>query len=534
MAEKPTQSSQRKLTHQQLEFLKMNYFLGSWAEIAEAFNKKFKENKSADAVRILYGRYQDEDLSGSPIPFAHFTRNSFDKAKKLNVKEGRFFVTGVMPLHSIKKDGQEYRMGFVNQEAFRTVLAHEGHAKPILLPMIAHTVLGEKQPSHYDPALTPYAHLFASEVEFNKHLRAVDMRVNPQQKNPLLDLEGQARNQSLIVAHPKPRLEFVATGNTTLPRLMCSTQVINYPAYQPNRVGIVAEQAHRMGGRIVELKGDKFFIRKVTFDKDGGYWDLGSYYHYEGVEKGRAEFIRVGDIHFGWDDDLLNKALFEIITVTQPKRILLEDSFDGAFDNRHYSETDKQLRPDWAYSIDTEIELNRRKLIAIKEIAPADCEIVLVASNHNNRLVSYVKEKRYMNDTINFKRGHELQLALLEKKNLLAHLLNLNFITYLSEDDDYFVNGIQLANHGHLGVNGSKGSKATMKKTASKLIHGHGHTPYEDGDVESVGMWTKRSHGYNHGASTWMPSVAVGYSDGSTQQIIPIYSASANRFLWRV
>lgn len=524
-----------KLTFEQLEFLKVNYFSGSWAEIAVLFNKKFKESKSGDALRILYGRYQDQDLSGtSEIPFAHFTRDSFDEVKKLNVKKGRFFVTGVMPIHIIKKDGDEYQTGFINQDAFRTVLAQQERAKPILLPMTAHTSLGEKQPSYYDPALTPYSSFFASEVEFNKHLKAVDMRVNPQQKNPLLDLESQAQDQSIIVAHPKPRLDFVATGNETLPRMMCSTQVLNYPCYQHNRVGIVAKQVHRMGGRIIELDGDKFHMRKVTFDKDGGYWDLASYYHYEGVKKGRADFLFVGDIHFGYDEEELNNVLFEIIELTKPKRILLNDSFDGAFDNRHYTMLDKMMRPDWAYSVESEANLNRTRLLAIKKAAPADCEIVLVGSNHNNRLVSWLKERRYMNDEVNFKIGHELQLILLAGGNPLAHLINLDFLRWLGEDEDYFVNGIQLANHGHIGVNGARGSRPTLKKTAKRVIHGHGHTPYEDGDAEAVGMWTRRRHGYNHGASTWMPSLAIGHIDGSTQQIIPIRNKPTGAYSWRV
>ncbi len=524
--------SKKQLTFDQLEFLKLNYFSGSWETIAKKFNKEFGEKKSADAVRILYGRYRMEDLSDGPAPFHNFNRSAMDKSVKLNVKEGRFFTTGVMPVHIIEKHGEHYYTGLVNQDAFRTVLAQKDMT-PILLPMLAHTKMGEKQPGHYDPALTPYIDLFHAEVEFNQNLKVVDALVTPQQIKPLTGMEDYTDESSVILAHPRQHMNFVATGNDKLPHLVASTGVINYPGYQPNRMGGKAAKKHRMGGRIVEVKGDKFFQRKVKFDKKGGYYDVATYYHHEGNKASRVDAFVVGDLHCGQHEEALFECMLEMIKVTKPRRILIHDFVDGLCVNPHLTDIDYQLRPDWAYSLQTEAALVRKLYYRIKAAAPEDCEIIIIGSNHNNFVIRWIKDKRWHSDKVNYWDGCTLALEVRDGRDPLQTLLNIPCAKFLNEDDDYFVNGVQLANHGHIGVNGAKGSRPTVKKTAPKLMTGHTHTPFEEDGHDGLGMMTKRHHGYNRGASTWMPSCGLVHPDGSTQQIIPIKNTDGT-YSWRL
>lgn len=518
--------SKPKLTFQQLEWLKLNYFSGDWEAIAKKFNKEFGEKKSGDAVRILYGRYRERDLTPTEGTFTHFTREALDH--NLELGDGKYFVTGVMPLNKI----DDKVVGRVVRPALETLLSEQKTIKPVLLPMTAHTKLGQKQPSYYDPALTPYADFFGSEVMFNKHLLAIDMKVNPQTTNPLARLGKQAQKQSIIIASPRQHHGMVATGNETIASSMYSTGVINYPAYQSNHTGRLAEEAHRIGGLIVEVKGDKFFARRARFDEQGGYYDLATYHSYLGNRPSRVEALVFGDIHFGHHDEELMKVAIDLIKLLKPKKILFHDAFDGLAISHHLNMIDKILRPAWAYSLETEAQVTIYWMNKLKAIAPADCEFIFVGSNHNNFLTRYLKDRRYMNDEINFKLAHQLQLDLLEGHNPLARLLNLNYIRFLGEDEDLFIKGIQCGNHGHIGVNGARGSRATVRMTASRVLSGHGHSPYEDDNHMGLGMWTKPKHGYNHGASTWMPTVAAIQPDASWQNIMAIRSKQTGPYLW--
>lgn len=523
------------ITAEQLEFLKEHRFDGSWEDVAKDFNRQFKEKRTTDAVRLAFGRYKDTDLTGED--FSWWTRGAFEASTEFKHQKGRFFVTGVMPLHSINKDGYTYTYNHVNMNAFRTLLNefNTNEQRPVLLPMKAHTLPLEKSPSIYDPALTPWKEWFTAEAEFNQNLRAIDMRINPQQIQPLTAMEHADFDSSVIIASPRQHLEIIATGNSTHPRLMLSTGVLNFPGYQPNRIGRLAEKAHKMGGIIVEVDGNVFHQRKVMFDMDGGYYDLNTYHHFDGNTKVRVEALIFGDIHFGQGNPELQKAAVELIQLLQPRNLIFHDAFDALCINHHVNMVDKILRPSWARDLQTEAAAVRKLMNELKDAAPADCKIYWVDSNHNDFLSRYLKNKSYFNDEANFKLAHELQLVLLNGGNPVAHLLNLPYINYLGQNDDLFIKGIQCANHGHSGVNGARGTRATVGKSAPKLVTGHTHTPFEKGEHTGLGMWTNPRHGYNNGASTWLPSAGIIHADGSRQQIIGIRKpGTQSKYLYRL
>lgn len=518
------------ITAPMLEWLKENRWEGDWEAVAKLFNKKFKESRSVDAIRLAFGRNVDNDLTGSG--FKYWQRKSFDSNTTFTKTKQTYFISAIMPLHTIIKDNFSYTYNHVNMDAFRTVVNNESKhgILPVILPMRAHTRPLETAPSIYDPALTPWASWFTEEATFNKNLRAIDMRINPQQLQPLTSMDRADLNSSVIVASPRQNLEVVATGNTTQARLLMSTGVLSYAGYQPNRIGKLAERAHKIGGIIVEVDGPTFFARRVQFDDKGGYHDLDTYHHFNETHQTRVEALIFGDIHFGQGDDDLQRVAKELIILLKPRRLLFHDAFDGLSINHHLNVVDKIMRPDWAHSLESEAALVRKMMNELKESAPKDCQIYWVASNHNDFLSRYLKDRRYFNDEVNFKVAHELQLCLLNGGNPIAKLLNLDYIQHLGMNEDLFIKGIQTANHGHSGLNGARGTRSTLGKTASKLITGHTHTPFEKDNHTGLGMWTRPRHGYNNGASTWLPSCGIIHEDGSTQQVIPILVGSKYQY----
>lgn len=524
---KPTIS--KVITPAQLEFLKVNYLEKDWATLAKEFNRKFGTKMSANALRKQFNKYKDTDLTGAD--FKGFTREGLEHEVELNIKKGRFLATATLPMRQ-HEDGS--LSGHANMAAIRTIKAQKD-LQLLLLPTLPHAKPLEKREPFYDPQLTPYLKDFKTEVNLNKNLFIVDAKLLPQQKKPLTSMEDYTVKGSVIVAHPKQHMEFFATGNACEPGMIASTGTINYPSYQNNRIGKLAEMKHRMGGRIIEIKGDKFFQRKITFDDNGGYFDLDTYYHWSGNQKIRVKALRVGDIHFGHHNEELMQILFEMIDLLQPEIIIFDDAFDGLCVSHHLNMVDKIMRPSWAYSIETEAAVARQQMLRIKARCPKDCKIYWTDANHNNFLMRYLKDRRYMNDEINFKLAHELQLEVLAGRNPLAKVMNLPFITYLGPNDNLFIEGIQNANHGHLGLNGAKGSKSSVKRTAPKLSSAHSHTPFEDDDHDGIGHWSEPDHGYNKGASTWVPSVLAIFPGGATQQYLAIKGTGKNaKYEWKL
>lgn len=209
--------------------------------------------------------------------------------------------------------------------------------------MPAHVKALKAQPLHYDPALKPFKSKFATEFTFNSHLKAIEAHINPQQINPLTGLkrlrihkytennqpgaEIKRLKTSVIVAHSKQMLEVVPTGNESHPRLIHSTGAITTPSYLRNRIGMIANEDHKLGGLIIEIKGGVFWVRQVQFDvKDGSFVDLGVRYHANGkAVPERAEAFKMGDVHPGHHDDGALNAIYRLWDIIKPKRIFLED-----------------------------------------------------------------------------------------------------------------------------------------------------------------------------------------------------------------
>lgn len=516
------------LTHEMLEYLKEHRFDGAWDEVAHSFNKEFGEKRSVDAVRLAFGRYGERDLSGRE--FSWWTRAAFDDVVEFSQKQGRYFVSGVMPINRIMKDGYEYTSNYVNMEAWRTVLHrfNTEEQRPVLLATNAHTRPLEKQPAHYDPAMTPWQQFFTGEATFNRHLRAVDMRLNPQQRKPLTSMELADLDNSVLLASPRQELRVIPTGNKTTPRILRSTGVMNYGGYQPNRMGQLADRAHRMGGLVLEVDGGMFHHRPVQFDANGGYYDLGQYIHHEGSTASRAEAIVFGDFHLELTTPGLVDVGVRLIKDTQPRAMLFHDPTDMPWCNPHIAPSDWHRMPEWMRDSSACRAVIRARMDILRAAAPADCKIYWVASNHGagegDFFARYVKSGRYTSDpiTANAKAGHKAWLDLIDGRNPTAEWLDLPYITYLGEDEDLFIKGWQCANHGHKGVGGIR-SKQAVARTASKVISGHTHEPSESENHIVVGHMSMDDHIYNRGGGrNWLQSSAVIQPSGHVQQILMI------------
>ena len=97
-------------------------------------------------------------------------------------------------------------------------------------------------------------------------------------------------------------------------------------------------------------------------------------------------------------------------------------------------------------------------------------------------------------------------------------------VKFLREDDEYIIckdanGGIELAMHGHLGVNGGKGSMLGFARMGRKSIIGHRHSAGIFDGVWCAGTSSLLDLGYNKGPGSWSHSFAVVQPGGKRQMV---------------
>lgn len=491
---------------------------------------------------------------------ADFTREAIGSLiKENNYTEGVFVITAASPTSHLDwtpeqvkaaEKGEEVHGSNLHKEAFAAIQNYieRKKAQLVILPMPAHVKALKEQPRHYDPELKPFLENFATEYTFNNHLKAIEAYINPQQINPLTGLKrlrihrynhetnepGQEIKRfktSIIVAHSKQMMEVVPTGNNTHPRIIHSTGAITKPSYLRNRIGMIANEDHKIGALIVEIKDDIFYIRQVQMDATtGSFVDLGTRYHADGkITSERAEAFKMGDIHPGHHDEDALKAIYELWGIIKPKRIFFEDFFDGSSISHHLErkKISQALLPEYFTTLEKEIEHAKKTLYGIFKHAPKDAELIATASNHPEHVMRYLEEGRYLHDKPNFNISARMVVMALDGLNPLQEYLDPEKkMNWTVENQDYFVEGVQMNSHGHLGVNGTRGSKLGHELAHGNAMVAHSHTPSIYHDLFTVGHTTHERHGYNNGPSTWILCSGAVYQ-GAQKQLYMIVKGRA-------
>lgn len=526
-----------------------------------------KLNISRDKVRHHFGNFENlknivlkknKDLvkekievEKKPHEFADFTKEALGSIINVNnFKTGTFFVTAASPTsyldwteedHKNAKEGLDVNAQNLFVEGFQSVqnFLKRKKAELIILPMPTHAKALQKQPNHYDPLLRDFRSCFSTEFTFNNHLKAIEAYINPQQINPLTGIrrmkvhkfgrdnkpgeEIKRFKTSLIVAHSKQMMDTIPTGNNSHPRIVHSTGCITLPSYLRNRIGMIANDDHKLGGLIVEIQEDWFWIRQVQFNvNDGSFIDNGMRYHADGsITPERAEGFKFGDIHPGFHHQTALNAIYKLWDIIQPKRIFFEDFFDSASISHHLANKNitRAMLPEYFKDLPSEIEMAHGVLSEIWNKAPADAELIATASNHPEHIGKYLDEGRYIKDCReNFKIAHRMVVMQIDGLNPLQEYLDPEKrMRWIDQNEDYFVEGVQMNAHGHLGVSGSRGSKVGHELSYGSAMTAHTHSPSIYHDVFTVGHTTVPRHGYNNGPDNWILCSGAVYKGGHMQ-----------------
>lgn len=386
-----------------------------------------------------------------------------------------------------------------------------------------------------------YTNNIATEVSFNKNLKAYDFNTLPQSKLPLTGLHrfGQKKT-SIIIASPKQFMASVCRGEHKYPHILYTTGTISNPNYRNNTQGRIAHQDHTFGGLIVEVKDDEtFFVRNIEMTSKGEFKDIDKTYTPTGeVNNAGSTAYVLGDIHYGMEDPEAIKCAKEVITRTKPKYIIFHDLCDLQPINHH---TMHQITTRHTYSYPQNtlfnvLEHTGKAIEGWSEEFP-DSTLVVIPSNHDVFIETWLNSGEFLRDRENIKIGTELLLAILNKHNPLEYYINtyhssVKNILFLKRGDDFEHNDCVLGHHGDRGGNGGKASAATMELSYGKCIHGNLHTPYKYRDVICVGVNSTLHPQYTSGYSSgWLHMDAILHSNGQRQTILKIngeYTISEN------
>ncbi len=446
-------------------------------------------------------------------------RDSFDikiDAAKKPYPRG-YFVTAAIAGATLEKDFFESVLTYCKYNNYK-----------LLIELMRGVRLKE---DYFDDDILQYSDHFCTEYIFNKNLRAFDFMLSPQFEKPISGLTRYGhKGHSMIIASPKQQLASVPVGKEKLPHIVCSTGSITMPDYANNKAGRKAHQDHVCGGLVVEIEdAETFHIRQVQSDKHGGFYDLNKYYSKNKVKTISCEALVLGDIHTGFEDENAMLASKEQIKLLNPRTVVLHDVFDGHSINHHHLNNIKRQvkRIPKIDTLEKELRHLGDSLVSLTSSFPKQ-RFVIVRSNHDEFLDRYLNERNFVNDRVNYRLALQLALWQLDDNNPIQEFLYENDYlisnaTWLTREQDFKIEGIQVGSHGDKGSNGGRASITTLELAYGNSMSGHSHSPAILRNTWIVGTNTKLRMDYNADeTSSWLHANGVIYPGGTRSMLISI------------
>lgn len=385
----------------------------------------------------------------------------------------------------------------------------------------------------YDPAIEKY--LISHELALDRNLLVMgDVHTQPTAVDPLSGMKTISGEKSCIFGHPQIALETVATPQSKLAKIVCTTGAITRSNYTDSKAGKKGAFHHEIAATVVELEGGRFHMRQIIADGKGKFYDLDKLYDGDTVTTGhRISGLISGDFHAKYLDDGVHNAIWigkkSICSLLKPKSQVFHDVFDG-YAISHWHEADPFLKLRKHLNGDNcgvaELEDTFEKL---NSCLLADKNYV-TKSNHDEHLDRYLKENDWRKEPHNAKFYLETSLAWVsaitagkpfDTLKYWAERFNVaDKIKFLRRKDVLSINGYVVSFHGDKGANGSRGSAKGFSGIGSKSIIGHSHSPARNKGCIQVGLSAIYGLSYAVGSpSSWMHTSAIIYPNGKATLI---------------
>jgi len=359
-----------------------------------------------------------------------------------------------------------------------------------------------------------------------------DVRIQATARRPLSTLESRSRSRSAIFGASQLSMQTVATPHHVLPKILYSTGSVSQKNYSKTKQGNLAAFHHSHSAVVVELCGERFHLREITWDGEkfvdlGTGWTENDYYHVE------TSALITGDTHQWFTDPAVTAATYGKRGLTEllgPKYRLLHDLIDSySVSHHHLKNSITMIVKTLAGYGSVQRELDDA-FAFVNDTTPDECENIIVDSNHHEHLTYWLRAGERGVTPENAEFYHWLKWQILKDAKMthggvshpnpfeLASRGKLTAPTrFLAPDESFRLHGVELALHGHNGPNGARGSLANLSKIGSRFVMGHVHSPgiFEGG--YAVGTSSRLRLEYNAGPSSWLQTHCALYENGKRQ-----------------
>jgi hypothetical protein len=381
---------------------------------------------------------------------------------------------------------------------------------------------------YWSPEVVPYLDLTNHQICPKLSILGA-LKIQPTAEFPLRELHAITNGCTAVVGHPKVHLESIPILCGEHQQRIWSTGAVTLENYTDSKAGAKGSSHHVFGCVIIEIDGGGFHIRHITATESGDFQDM-----WNVVSDGEVGFsdeitsAAIADVHLGDTDQRKMDSTVNLLNMLRPKHIALHDLFNGHSVNYHEAKDPvknfHRIKKGRNLLADEVGEMLRWLHWFTQEFSKS--EVVVVRSNHCLFLDRYISDRNWKEDLHNAQWYMKCLDHLLnnpDTKGLVPWFIEQEFgdrVTCLSRDTSYKPGAYQLANHGDLGVHGSKGSPLQYSKLNTKQITGHTHSPARINGLLVVGTSTHLKLDYNEGPSAWGWADVIEYKNGKATHII--------------
>jgi hypothetical protein len=391
----------------------------------------------------------------------------------------------------------------------------------------------------YDPQVIE--HVCDEQVELAPGLVwCGELNILPTATHPLSQLEAYNGRCSNIVPHAKFSMQSVAAMKGEATKLNYASGTVTQRNYIQKKIGLLSEQHHGYGATLVEVCGDgSWFVRQLQATEEGVVRDLLLKAQDGSVTDGnQISAITWGDLHVRFLDPEVRRLAWGkggMLDELRPDFQMMHDVIDFRSRNHHEAKDPLARYQKWkAKQESVSGEVREVVDFMVAEALRPWCKTVMVPSNHHEALERWLKEAKWQDDPVNAVFYHEAWLALLRGERdifrwafnrLLRHeqeFMMATRVSWLDTDETFVVAGVDLGQHGHMGINGARGNHKAFARLGRSTSTGHEHSA-----GIHLGNWVAGCScllrvGYNRGPSSWSHSHIVQYPEG-TRTIVTMW-----------
>ena len=375
-------------------------------------------------------------------------------------------------------------------------------------------------------------YMYFGKLQFGDVIVSTDSRILPTASRPLTNYEVLAKDNSLILPHPRIHFKVLPRFKDKPLRSMSTTGFLTHKNYSDSRTGERGFQHHSYGFVVIEKKSDNtcHIPRNVKANIDGDFTDLIYEVKNKKVKRIKStKGIILGDLHAAEANmEIFNKTL-DLYPIFKPSQTVVHDALDASTVNPH-EQKDMFIQRlkirEKRYLIEDEIE---HCFDLLGSLIDTKSELNVIISNHDIFLDRHINDGNWKKDLHNS--PTYLKMALIQQEvdlrdygSIFGYMVKERFgdnVNYVNFGDSLEIGGYQCAMHGDHGSNGSRGSALTFSKLNTKMIGGHSHTPIILDGYTGVGVMCNLNQYYTRkGLSSWAHCHSIIHNNNKNQLLV--------------